>query len=868
MEKRDIHLSLSIDTNCVRNKAPQRTIRRGPCRPLGVLATLFLVLLVASSTQAQPDDQQIRQSPASSDKPENQSDPQENDDQKVQQSPSSSEPENQGDPQESESKGEEQAGASPEPESSNEETTTEEQESSGEEATKGEAQKNDRDKTATEEQESSGEGATKGEAQKNDRDKTAAEEQKLPTPRMGGNDLSAGLEDLSLVDLLRLDLRVATTKTNTTVQASPAAVTVISREEIERYGYRSVAEALRDVVGTYAVDDHITPNLGVRGAPGAAFEGSGAVKVMIDGVPVAFRTTGENWLGPALVPMASVERIEIVKGPTSSLYGADAFLGVINVITKDAGHDSWGEVGGGAMSTYSGKPGFRAEAASGHVMRPWRLTLGAQYDQENRSGLPMPSSSPAPSLAEGAANVSRAQQLRSGVGRFKLSYTPTRQTSYSLSGRYARQQSAAEFAPWLQFTNVPGGETGTRLSLQQGTLTLQAESSLTREFRIEATGTGFFGGTLPDDRIDTGDTLAVVHRDLSYYGGEGTIEGIVQPVDHVRLVLGVEATADREHLGAPDYRSREDGSPLPSAGTAEDFETTLLNVAGRAQLTWDIIPQYLVPTGGLRFDHNSVYGNRLSGRLAVVSQLYDNLYLKSAYGTAFKAATPLLLYGRPLTIGDVIGSPELGPQEMRSWEFTADYRPESLFDLEVTVSQWDLIDRAVFRPEQINLVARNAADATGWTIEGRATSRFSDYVGGMLGYEWVRVMRQSGEIGYREDLFGTAPAIYPEFIARGRLWVRPKPAPIELWAASNIVGPRNASDSNTLEAGERYVLPTYATLDAGVRTVDLTWIDDKLTEFSLRAQNITDTAGTDAGFFGIDYPAAPPKVLLEVRQEL
>jgi iron complex outermembrane receptor protein len=437
-----------------------------------------------------------------------------------------------------------------------------------------------------------------------------------------------------------------------------------------------------------------------------------------------------------------------------------------------------------------------------------------------------------------------------------------------VAGRYAFQQSAAEFAPWMQFTNVSDANTGTWLSLEQGSLTLKAASSLTREFRLEATTTGFFGGTRDDDQVDTGDTMALAHRDLHYFGAEGTVEGILQATDTMRLVLGVEASADREHLGAPDYRSRADGSPVAGAGTAEDFETTLLNIAGRAQLTWDLVPKYLVPTAGVRVDHNSVYGDRVSGRLAVVSNVFSEFYLKGSYGTAFKAATPLLLYGRPLTIGDVIGSSALGPQELRSLEFTADYRPKSIVDLELTVTHWDLLDRAVFRPEQINLIARNAADGNGWTVEGTATTRFSDAVGGSLGVEWVRVTQESGEDGYRGELFGNTASIYPDFIVRGRVWSRVGKAPLEVWLATNVVGPRNASDMNTLEAAERYVLPTYATLDAGMRTLDLHFIGDKLSEFMLRGQNILDSAGASAGYFGIDYPAAPPRVQLEFRQEL
>ena len=185
----------------------------------------------------------------------------------------------------------------------------------------------------------------------------------------------------------------------------------------------------------------------------------------------------------------------------------------------------------------------------------------------------------------------------------------------------------------------------------------------------------------------------------------------------------------------------------------------------------------------------------------------------------------------------------------------------------VTVSRWDLIDRAVFSPEQINLVARNAADARGWTLEAQVTSRFSEYVGGTLGFEWVDVVRESGELGYRGELFGTQNTIYPDMIGRARLWTRPK-IPVEFWTAMNVVGPREASDSNTLEAGERYTLPSYVALDVGARTVGLNWWGGRMTEFSVRAQNVTGTAGVDTGYFGFDYPAAPPKVILEVRQEL
>jgi outer membrane receptor for ferrienterochelin and colicins len=118
---------------------------------------------------------------------------------------------------------------------------------------------------------------------------------------------------------------------------------VVTRDAITQWGYAKVAELLRHVVGLYVIDDHIIPNVSVRGVSGGLRSESGLIKVMIDGRPVAFRVTAGNWLGPELVPLSAVERVEIIRGPGSALYGADAFLGVINVVTRRPGKMNGGE---------------------------------------------------------------------------------------------------------------------------------------------------------------------------------------------------------------------------------------------------------------------------------------------------------------------------------------------------------------------------------------------------------------------------------------------------------------------------------------------------------------------------------------------
>src|SRR5690606_17240291 len=102
-------------------------------------------------------------------------------------------------------------------------------------------------------------------------------------------------------------------------------------------------------------------------------------KVMIDSRSVAYRTTSGNWLGTELVPLGSVQQIEIIRGPASALYGADAFLGVVNIITvkpEDA-RTARVRVDGGVSGT---NPSGTADAVVTKDFGNFDLLLGAAVE--------------------------------------------------------------------------------------------------------------------------------------------------------------------------------------------------------------------------------------------------------------------------------------------------------------------------------------------------------------------------------------------------------------------------------------------------------------------------------------------------------
>jgi outer membrane receptor for ferrienterochelin and colicins len=116
------------------------------------------------------------------------------------------------------------------------------------------------------------------------------------------------VQDLDLVRLLNVQVSTAS-KTRESVEEAPAVIRVVTRADIDRWGYRTVAEVLQHTVGFYLTDDHILANAGVRGVTGGLGAESGVIKVMIDGRSVAYRSTSGNWLGVALIPLGSVAQI-------------------------------------------------------------------------------------------------------------------------------------------------------------------------------------------------------------------------------------------------------------------------------------------------------------------------------------------------------------------------------------------------------------------------------------------------------------------------------------------------------------------------------------------------------------------------------
>ncbi|MDD1633656.1 MAG: TonB-dependent receptor plug domain-containing protein, partial [Methylococcaceae bacterium] len=141
------------------------------------------------------------------------------------------------------------------------------------------------------------------------------------------------------------------------VTQAPSSVSIVTSQEIKKNGYRTLADILRSVTGFYVTYDQNYSYVGVRGF-GRPGDYNTRVLLTIDGHRTNDNIYNQAMIGTeAILDVDLIERVEIIRGPGSSLYGSNAFFGVINIITP-RGRDLKGtEVSGevGSFDTYKGR---------------------------------------------------------------------------------------------------------------------------------------------------------------------------------------------------------------------------------------------------------------------------------------------------------------------------------------------------------------------------------------------------------------------------------------------------------------------------------------------------------------------------------
>lgn len=193
---------------------------------------------------------------------------------------------------------------------------------------------------------------------------------------------------MDLMELLNVEITAAGKKREK-ISDIPASVVLVTREEIETYGYQTVAEVLENIPGIYVTDDYMHKNIGVRGFWSQIPNRS--TIILVNGIPIREELISASYLENINVPVEAIDKIEVVRGPMSVIYGNGAFFGVINIVTNQTSRRGPGNIVSVSMGSEGTKKLFlRSEGQSGDFHYTFNsslfLTTGLDVPMEEIGG--------------------------------------------------------------------------------------------------------------------------------------------------------------------------------------------------------------------------------------------------------------------------------------------------------------------------------------------------------------------------------------------------------------------------------------------------------------------------------------------------
>ncbi|MGR3318423.1 MAG: TonB-dependent receptor plug domain-containing protein [Candidatus Anammoxibacter sp.] len=490
-----------------------------------------------------------------------------------------------------------------------------------------------------------------------------------------------GLEDELSILAEERSVTIAS-KMKEDISKAPSIVTVITAKEIENMGARTITDILRIVPG---IDIIKTAESGVKNvsARGIRSTRSAKIKVLIDGHSINMPFTGDAFLFFDDLPLKNVKKIEIIRGPGSALYGANAFLAVINVITKDA-EDIDGiniSSGFGSFDTqeYSISFGTNLHGINIVGFADYYNTNGLSdtIKEDALFGLPFFGRF---SLAPGDTDDSRNELDLS----LKLSYK-----DLELNAMYMNKDQEPFVGPSFvltnqsdQFFNYVMGDLRYKYELW-GKLTLRPKiyyDQYDMEFSLQPFPEGF---TIPFDLDGDGDietwpdgmigNVFVTNRRL---GGE--IQADYELFENNLLTFGFNYEWERQdnirtfgNLDTSTGAARDSIVNGSSVGQEWIREFTRQIWAIYIQNKWDVTNNIGL-TIGIRHDHYSDFEGTTNPRIGLVWNFAGDATLKILYGQAFRAPSFLELF----TINNpaILGNPDLDPETIRTYELGIGYR--------------------------------------------------------------------------------------------------------------------------------------------------------------------------------------------------
>ncbi|MFA1238149.1 ligand-gated channel protein [Serratia odorifera] len=448
------------------------------------------------------------------------------------------------------------------------------------------------------------------------------------------------------------------------IQDSPASISVIPRQQLEEKAYRDVTDALKDVPGVVVSGGGSSSDISIRGMS------SKYTLILVDGKRVDTRGTRPNsdnagieqgWLPP----LEAIERIEVVRGPMSSLYGSDAMGGVINVITRKTSTTQ------GWKGSLHADATFQERRDSGDLFQTNAYASGPLID--GLLGLRV-NGLLSHRAEDEIVNGYNEQRMRSGTAVFSL--TPDDKNEFDF-----------EIGRSLQDRNSTPGKSVAAERCSKGKCTpSQVSESLYTRTNYALTHNGYY---------DFGHTNSYVQREetnnpgrnMKMYNTIFNTQNQFELGDHM-LNLG----------GQYRYEKLADGGNQLVA--AQDVnQLTRWSWALFAEDEWALTNDFSLTTG-LRMDQDQNYGSHWTPRMYGVWHLAEQWTLKGGVSAGYRS--PDLRQSSPnwgqatgggVRSGIIVGNPDLQPEKSLSEEIGLMWDNLKGINAGVTVFNTDFKDK-------------------------------------------------------------------------------------------------------------------------------------------------------------------------------
>ncbi|MCL6325044.1 TonB-dependent receptor [Pectobacterium polaris] len=466
------------------------------------------------------------------------------------------------------------------------------------------------------------------------------------------------------------------------ITEAAASISVVSQDELTKRKYNDLGEALSDVEG---VDVRSSTgktgglDISIRGMP------SDYTLILVDGIrqngssdvtPNGFGTMNTGFIPP----LAAIERIEVIRGPMSTLYGSDAMGGVVNIITKKASKEWAGNITLDHTfqeDTAYGDASKFSIYSSGALIED-KLGLALRGNILRRDASEVSSSSTGQELSTRGPNPVKSDNYLLGG---KLSWLLDSRNTLWLDGEVSNQKydnKEEQLGALGAGAATRGGGYEDTLRYERRKITLGSDNQLdfgTWNSSLSFNQTENKGRLIPRSTVPAGSATAGQKRELKNTNYILDTK-LVSPLGDSHLLT----------LGGQYWNAvMKDGIVL--ANTGEKFEQNSWSLF--AEDEWRIVDSLALTTGA-RYEHHEAFGGHVSPRAYLVWNALDELTIKGGVSTGYKTPSLARLHnGISGVTGqgtrNTIGNPNLKPEESVNTELGAYYEHFSGFSTNATL---------------------------------------------------------------------------------------------------------------------------------------------------------------------------------------